>query len=1274
MIFLLWAGTARAYTEPDSCLPVSISISSSQPSVAVGQEFDLTVALTNNSTEVLHAFNVTIGNLFFVDNPDNLVGISFMEHFHIIDSHHPAGRSNVETLTLSYEEPNIVVSTLVWNGYPQLSHEWIQPGQTITLRLRLRAVGKPGTINIPVQYTAVDKTPFKSSQSNTTQTTDCYDTDTLELTVTEGSLPGPLLVQKTLLANDLHECIRLGEEVIALWQVMNTTDENRYVRFRDVIPGYLNYLMNIPDFFQFGQIANTNGTTIYVDEVLSYSADGENGILTSEVILIPPHSTFYYTAYYDVSAYAMASSLASTVYVWETDNTGSPASQPGNAIAFTNTPIPVCEPILTKTAVGDYCDVADGATIIYQVDVDRIIWGGFYAYTIFDDLLPQGATYIPTASADYAGPIFENYSVSGRTLWSRLTDGNSVQIPPIFDGNNPLYVDTLSLRYNLSADDIAGSELVNTFAIRNGTVNKENAPIDAKRAEWGDSQREPRRAGDFLLPSKSGSAKLADGFEGPSVVDLYEDALEVATASHSLLGDCFVATYTIDGYKFNDLNANGVRDAGEPGLQSWMIIAQSSAGTFTAVTDADGYYHIEGLPAAAWQVRESYQLGWVQSAPGGEGFYNVQLGEQVQSARLDFGNWKPAIVSGIKYTDIDGSGRRNEGEPTVEGVHIELRDLSGKVVQHTQTDGDGIYTFEGIAPGHYAVRETSNINTLQSQPGPQEGGFYYIVAISGSTHPDKDFGNYVPVSINGTVSEVVGKVDDGSTEEHDPTVRDFRQLKVQLERMGPDGNITPAKVAYEPIVLSLDEEGFFEARMLRPGNWKVQVLLADYWSATSPNPVDVFIPSGGSATIDFTVFFDTYAAPELPLSSITGNVYRNTTTDHLYDKATDVMVAGQTVRLSGTSGRGAGVDRTTTTGNDGSYRFVELPAGEYVVSLAGVADTLRQGWPWVDGHRVILGQDEHLGASFGGHATSNPPLPIDADLPWIFSTMGAYANLSTRIDDNGDGKADRRNFFSGPAALARTSALGTWPLTVAHSALRMAGTDSLGRTIIANGMAGGSVATIRPGAGAPGSGALGMWTQSLDLVFVLEGSPWYGPTATNVPAIITNTNISHWLNLHKAAEFVAQAGNAPVIRDPFGRTMAYVLSTSYVFTPGLDFGLTPERFFPKGGSGTGSGSGGIGTNDSGDRADVPSEFALGASYPNPFNPSTVVPFELAAAGQVRLAVYDITGRQVAVLVNTSMPAGRHTIAWDASGLPSGVYVVQLRAGGKQFVSKATLLK
>ncbi|MEB3326399.1 MAG: T9SS type A sorting domain-containing protein, partial [Synechococcus sp.] len=83
---------------------------------------------------------------------------------------------------------------------------------------------------------------------------------------------------------------------------------------------------------------------------------------------------------------------------------------------------------------------------------------------------------------------------------------------------------------------------------------------------------------------------------------------------------------------------------------------------------------------------------------------------------------------------------------------------------------------------------------------------------------------------------------------------------------------------------------------------------------------------------------------------------------------------------------------------------------------------------------------------------------------------------------------------------------------------------------------------------------------------------------------------------------------------------------------------------------------------------------LHAAYPNPFNPSTQISYSLDAGRQTRIAVYDLLGREVAVLVNGTMPAGRHRVTFDASALASGVYLVRLEAGGEVFTKRMTLLK
>ena len=79
-------------------------------------------------------------------------------------------------------------------------------------------------------------------------------------------------------------------------------------------------------------------------------------------------------------------------------------------------------------------------------------------------------------------------------------------------------------------------------------------------------------------------------------------------------------------------------------------------------------------------------------------------------------------------------------------------------------------------------------------------------------------------------------------------------------------------------------------------------------------------------------------------------------------------------------------------------------------------------------------------------------------------------------------------------------------------------------------------------------------------------------------------------------------------------------------------------------------------------SDNPDRISLMQNYPNPFNSATRIGFQLPESSQVRLEVYDITGRLVAVLAEGEYPAGRHQVAFDAGSLASGVYVYRLQAG------------
>ncbi len=95
--------------------------------------------------------------------------------------------------------------------------------------------------------------------------------------------------------------------------------------------------------------------------------------------------------------------------------------------------------------------------------------------------------------------------------------------------------------------------------------------------------------------------------------------------------------------------------------------------------------------------------------------------------------------------------------------------------------------------------------------------------------------------------------------------------------------------------------------------------------------------------------------------------------------------------------------------------------------------------------------------------------------------------------------------------------------------------------------------------------------------------------------------------------------------------------------------------------------------DLAETVDVPEDFNL-ANFPNPFNPVTVITFELLRHKQVRLTVYDIQGRQIRELANGMYGAGRHRVDFDARSLSSGVYIYRLAAGDRQITRKMMLMR
>jgi hypothetical protein len=89
---------------------------------------------------------------------------------------------------------------------------------------------------------------------------------------------------------------------------------------------------------------------------------------------------------------------------------------------------------------------------------------------------------------------------------------------------------------------------------------------------------------------------------------------------------------------------------------------------------------------------------------------------------------------------------------------------------------------------------------------------------------------------------------------------------------------------------------------------------------------------------------------------------------------------------------------------------------------------------------------------------------------------------------------------------------------------------------------------------------------------------------------------------------------------------------------------------------------------------IPKEFQLTQNYPNPFNPATQIEFGVPKEARVTLEVYNLLGQKVATLVDEMQTAGYHTVNFNASSLPSGLYLYRMQAGEQSFIRKMMLVK
>jgi uncharacterized protein (DUF2141 family) len=281
---------------------------------------------------------------------------------------------------------------------------------------------------------------------------------------------------------------------------------------------------------------------------------------------------------------------------------------------------------------------------------------------------------------------------------------------------------------------------------------------------------------------------------------------------------CYKPTVDISGTVYHDLNANGNRDSGEPGLAGWNVTASGVA--TPALTDANGAYSFVDLPAGSYQIcqQQPSGQGWIQSEPSA----TCYTGVSGNTSDKDFGNYKNGSISGKVLEDADGDGDISEDTVGLTGFTIEANGTS------TDSGAGGIYIISALKPGVYDVCQEEELGWMQSFPV----GCHEVTLTSGEVEVSKDFGNFRPATISGT-----------RTLNDEP----FPGQTVRLLG-GP-----------QPITDITDDDGFYEFTGLAPGMYTV---CAEDLGATTPDDsdlcgegetgTDVTVGSGGTQPVDFS--------------------------------------------------------------------------------------------------------------------------------------------------------------------------------------------------------------------------------------------------------------------------------------------------------------------------------------------------------------------------------------------------------------------------------------
>lgn len=226
-----------------------------------------------------------------------------------------------------------------------------------------------------------------------------------------------------------------------------------------------------------------------------------------------------------------------------------------------------------------------------------------------------------------------------------------------------------------------------------------------------------------------------------------------ATINNVNFGNVFFVG-NISGIKYNDLNANSIRDATDPPLANWQIYIDLNSnnsldpGEPNTLTRPDGSYNFVNVSPGRYLVREVQQPGWVQTTPNPGA---IDITGSTNAAGINFGNNFPTgSISGFKFNDLNANGINEPTEPKVANwpIYIDLNDNNRLEPNEpsTLTNAQGNFSFINLSPGRYLVKEVPQPGFRQTTPNPTP-----IFVTNGTNATNLSFGN---VLATGNISGV----------------------------------------------------------------------------------------------------------------------------------------------------------------------------------------------------------------------------------------------------------------------------------------------------------------------------------------------------------------------------------------------------------------------------------------------------------------------------------------------------------------------------------------